>query len=170
MTLRKFLFFICLVISIACLAVGYLTSGLWIGSVIAIITGLIWLTARKNPTSWLPLLCLLASVCLAVVGRLIGASSLLMICGSGFSLATWDLLFLENELKHSSYDEQTRRYENKHLLSLALVLGFGLTVTFIGRLLTFKVPFVVMMFFIALFVFALERIWGKIKKRGMHNP
>ena len=168
MALRKTLFVICLVVSMLCLAVGYGIAGQWIGAVIAIITGLAWLLARRYPTSWLPLMCLSASICLAVVGRLTGSPPLLMICGSGFALAVWDLLFLDDALGSNSSGEQTRQYESKHLQSLALALGSGLLVAFLGRLLNLQIPFVLLMLFIALVIFGLDRIWGHIKKRSMH--
>jgi hypothetical protein len=167
---RKFFFVMCLIALIFCLAVGYGIAGQWIGAVIAVITGLTWLFARKYPASWLPLICLVASVCLAVVGQLTGASSLLMICSSGFALAVWDLLSLDHALKGSSYGEQTRRYENKHLQSLALALGCGLIIVFVGRLLNSQIPFIVMVLFVALVIFGFERIWSTIKKRSMHVP
>ena len=49
MALRKIFFVICLVVSMLCLAAGYGIAGQWIGAVIAIITGLAWLLARKYP-------------------------------------------------------------------------------------------------------------------------
>ena len=166
MALRKTFFVICLVVSMLCLAAGYGIAGQWIGAVIAIITGLAWLLARKYPASWLPHICLLASVCLAVVGRLTGAPPLLMICGSGLALAVWDLLFLDDALGSHSSGEQTRRYENKHLQSLALALGSGLIVAFLGRLLNLQIPFVILVLFVVLVVFGLDRVWGYIKKRA----
>jgi hypothetical protein len=165
MTFRKTLFAVCLVVSVLCLASGYGIAGKWIGVVMAIITGLVWLLARKYPASWLPHICLFASVCLAVIGRLTGSPPLLMICGSGVALAVWDLLLLEAALGSDSSGEQTRRYENKHLQSLVLVLGAGLCVVFFGRLLTLQIPFVLLVLFVALAVFGLDRAWGYIKKR-----
>jgi hypothetical protein len=164
---RRTFFIICLVVSMLCLAAGYGIAGQWIGAVIAVITGLAWLPARKYPDSGLPLICLLASVCLAVVGQLSGASSLLMICGSGFALAVWDLVSLDNALGRDSFGEQTRRYENKHLQALALALGSGLMVVFVGHLINFRIPFMLMVLFVALVIFGLERIWGAIKKRSI---
>jgi hypothetical protein len=166
--LRKTLFVICLVVSMLCLAAGYGIAGQWIGAVIAVITGLAWLPARKYPDSGLPFICLVVSVFLAVVGRLSGSPFLLMICGSGFALAVWDLVFLDDALGSNSIGEQTRRYENKHLQALALALGCGLIVAFVGRLINFRIPFMVMMLFVALLIFGLERIWGTIKKRSAH--
>ena len=124
-----------------CLTAGYGIAGQWIGAAIAIITGLAWLLARKYPASGLPFICLVVSVCLAVVGQLSGSPPLLMICGSGFALAVWDLIFLDDALGSNSSEEQTRQYESKHLQSLALALGFGLLIAFLGRLLNLQDPF-----------------------------
>jgi hypothetical protein len=168
MSLRKIYFIICLVLSTVCLAVGFIITGLWIGSVIAIITGLAWLPSRKYPSSLLPHICLFASVCLAVVGLLTSSPPLLMICGSGASLAAWDVLFLDDALKVSSYEGQTRRYENNHLQSMVLSLGCGMILAFAGRLLNFQIPFVVLMLFVVLVVFGLDRVWGIIKNRSVH--
>jgi hypothetical protein len=165
---RKIFFAICLVVSMLCLAGGYGIAGQWVGAVIAILNGPGWLLARKYPASWLPHICLFASVCLAVVGQLTGSPPLLMICGSGFTLAAWDLIFLDDALGSNSSGEQTRRHENKHLQSLALALGSGLLVAFLGRLLNLQIPFVVMMLFVALVIFGFERIWDTIKKRSTH--
>ena len=164
MALRKTFFAVCLVVSVLCLAAGYGIAGQWIGAVMAIIAGLAWLLARKYP-NWLPHICLLASVCMAVVGRLTGSPPLLMICGSGIALAVWDLLLLDAALGRNSSGEQTRQYENKHLQSLVLVLGSGLCAVFLGRSLTLRTPFVLLVLFVALAVFGLDRAWGYIKRR-----
>jgi hypothetical protein len=164
MALRKTFFAVCLVVSVLCLAAGYAIAGQWIGVVVAIITSLAWLLARKYPASWLPHICLLASVCMAVVGQLTGSPPLLMICGSGIALAVWDLLLLDAVLGTNSSGEQTRQYEKKHLQSLVLVLGSGLCVVFLGRLLTLQTPFVLLILFVALAVFGLDRAWGYIKR------
>ncbi len=165
MALRKISFAVCMVLSVFCLAAGYGIAGQWIGMIIAITIGFAWLLARKYPASGLPLICLLASVCLAVVGRLTGSPPLLMICGSGFALAVWDLLLLDVGLGSNLFGEQTRQYESKHLQSLILALGLGLFVAFLGRLVTLQIPFVLLLVFIALAVFSLDRAWGHIKKQ-----
>jgi hypothetical protein len=164
MTFRKIFFFVSLIFSVLCLATGYGIAGQWIGVAIAIITGSSWLLARKYPTSWLPFMCLLASIFLAVMGTLLGSPPWLMIFGSGIALAVWDLLFLNDALGSNSPGEQTRHYENIHLQSLALALGSGLLLAVLGHSLNLQIPFVMLMFFIALAVYGLDRIWGYIKK------
>ena len=165
MALRKIFFIVCLVASVLCLAVGYGLVGQWFGVVMAIITGGAWVLARKYPTSQLPLICLLVSTCLAVIGQLTGAPPWLIICGSGSALALYDLLYLDVALGSNLSGEQTRQYENKHLQSLALALGSGLLVVFLGRLLLrLQVSFFGLVFLVILAVFGLDRVWGYIKK------
>lgn len=166
MALRKTFLVVCLIVSTFCLAAGYGFAGQWLGVVLAIISGLAWLPARKYPALRLPHLCLFASVGLAVSGQLSGAPPFLMLCGSGFALAVWDLIFLDSALGTNSSGEQTRRYENKHLHALALSLGSGLLLAFLGGLLNLQLPFVAMMLLVALVIFGFERIWGTIKRRG----
>lgn len=161
---RKSFFAACLAASVLCLSAGYAGTGQWIGAVIALITGPAWLLARKYPAFWLRFICLLGSVCLAVTGMLGGSSSWLMIFSSVAALAIWDLLYLDEALGSHSYGEQTRLYEIKHLQSLALALSSGLFVAFLGRLLYLQIPFVILILFIALAVFGLERVWGYVKK------
>jgi hypothetical protein len=167
MALRKSFFVICLVISLLCLTTGYGFAGQWIGVVIVITSGFAWLPARKYPVSWLPHLSLITSVGLAVTGQLTGAPPLLMICGSGFALAAWDLILLDGALGTHSAGEQSRRYEIKHMQSLALALGAGLLVAFLGGMLHLQIPFVAMMLFVALVIFGFDRVWGMIKKRSI---
>ena len=164
MTLRKVLFIICLASSVLCMAAGYGIAGKWIGALTAILMVPGWLFARKSPDPWLPPICLFVSVGLAVAGRLVGAISLLMVFGSAFALAAWDLIYLDAALKSNSYGEQTRRYENKHIQSLVLALGSGLFAVYLGRLIDFRFPLIVLMLLISFILLALDRIWGYIKK------
>jgi len=164
MSLRKTPFYVCLIVSVLCLAAGYGIAGQWVGAGAAILTGLAWLFARKHPASWLPLICLLASAGLAVIGRLTGSPALLMICGAGVSLAAWDLLFLQDAMGNDPFGEQTRQHEKRHLQSLALALGSGLFLACLGRSLDFQIPFAIVVLFIVLVLFGLDRVWGYIKK------
>ncbi len=164
MALRRICFAVCLVVSTLCLAAGYAVAGQWIGTALALVTGPAWLLARKYPALWLPIICLLASVGLAVVGRLAGAPPVLMIGGAAIALAVWDLLLLDVALGGASLGEQTRAYEASHLRSLALALGGGLLGVFLGRWLQLQIPFFITAALVALAVFGLDRAWGYVKK------
>jgi hypothetical protein len=168
-SLRKVFFITCMIFSVFCLTAGYAVAGQWIGTVAAILMIPAWLFARKHSGTWLPYICLLASVSLAVIGKLTGAIPILMIFGSGITLAVWDLLLLDAALGNNSSGEQTRQYENKHLQSLALSLGFGLSMALLGRLLNFQIPFFVLLLFIVFTLFSLDRIWSYLKRRSNNN-
>jgi hypothetical protein len=164
MPLRKISFIICLVFLILSLTAGFAIVEQWDWTVIAFITGPVWLLARKYPDSWLPFICLFVSVGLAVVGRLIGSPPVLMICGSSVALAVWDLAILDRALGGNLLEDQTRRFEYKHLQSLIIALVSGLSVAFVGRLFNLQIPFAMLLFFVALAVFGLDRIWNYFKK------
>jgi hypothetical protein len=167
MPLRKTLYVVCLIISVFCLAAGYWIARQWIGAILAILMAPAWLLGRKYPASRLPLLCLLVSVGLAVAGILSGSPPLWMLCGSAVALALWDLLLLDAALGNKSALEPTRQYENRHLESLALALGFGLSAALLGRLLNIHIPFIVLVLCILLVLIALDRVWGYLKKTGI---
>ena len=167
MPLRKFFFVISLTSSVFFLAAGYGIAGQWIWALAAILMVPAWLFARKYADTWLPLICLLAAVGLAVEGRLIGAPPVLMILTSGSSLAVWDLLLLDAAAGINSPGEQTRQYEIKHIQSLVLALGSALLVAFLVRLLTLQTPFALLILFVALAIFSLDRAFGNIKKLRM---
>jgi hypothetical protein len=165
-SIRKTFFVVCLILSVLCLAAGYGSAGQWMGAIVAILMGPAWYLARKYPDSPLPFLCLSGSVGLAIVGKLIGSSSLWMIFGSAAALAVWDLLFLDSALEKYSSMERTRQYENKHLQALMLALGSALLATVFGRWVNIQIPFIVLILFLAFLLFALDRVWGYIKKTG----
>lgn len=164
MALRKIFFGVSLTTSVFCLVAGYGLAGQWVGAAIAFVTGLAWLLARKYLTTRLPLFCLLVSVGLAAAGQITGVSPWLMIGGSTLALAVYDLSLLDTALGNSSSGEQTRRYETQHLQALALAVGAGLLIVFLGRWLSFEVSFFVLVAFVVAAVFGLARIWGYIEK------
>jgi len=165
MSLRKILFIICLFLATISLSSAFLSTGNWIGMAFALISAPAWLLTRKYPHSGLAPICLLASVSLAAAGLLAGAPALLMIYAAALTLATWDLLSLDLALAGDSSEEQTRRYENRHLQSLGIALGAGLLLATFGRLITLHTPFALLLFLVALAAFGLDRIWGIIKKQ-----
>ena len=167
MPLRKIFFVICMISSTLFLATGYGIARQWIWTLAASLMVPAWFFARKYAGTWLPLLCLLAAVSLSVVGSLIGAPPVLMILSSGSSLAVWDLLLLDAAPGINSPGTQTRQYEIKHIQSLVLALGSGLLVAFLGRLLTLQTPFALLILFVALALFGLDRAFVNIKKWRM---
>ena len=165
MIIRKTSFYICLTTLILCLAAGYALSGKWVGAASVVPIGLFWLFSQKYSTPWLAYFCLVISMALAVIGQLIGNSAILMIFSAGLALAVWDLMLLNNTSEKGSAGAQTHRYESKHLQSLALAVGSGLAVAFLGRQLHFRLPFILMLLCVALAVFGLNFVWNSLKNR-----
>jgi hypothetical protein len=161
---RKIFLFTCLILSTICLTIGYGLSKQWIGSLAGILMLPVWLLAHKYSNSGLPLICLLVSLGLAVIGQLTDSSPLLMLCSSAFSLAVWDLLLLDATLGSATLEEHTWQYERKHLQSLTFALCTGFFVVFLGRLSTFKIPFVLLVLCVVLAIAALDRAFSQIKK------
>jgi hypothetical protein len=87
-----------------------------------------------------------------------------MICGSGIALAVWDLLLLDAAFESNAARVHTRQYEKEHLRSLAFALCTGLFLVFVGRLVTLKIPFVLMVLCVVLVISALDRTFSQIKK------
>jgi uncharacterized membrane protein AbrB (regulator of aidB expression) len=163
------LFYGSLLALILCAAAGSGSVQSWVGVALAIALGPAWVLALKSPASWLPFFCLLASVGLAAVERLWGAPAGLVLAGGGLALVVWDLVFLNSALDGGFSGEQTRRYEKKHLQSLGLAVGSGLAVASLGRWLNLQLPFFLLIIFILLVFFGLERIWGHFAKMNRHN-
>ena len=151
---------------VLCLATGYGIAKQWVGAIIAVLLAPAWWLARKHPASPLPFICLLVSVGLAVAGRLIGSPPLLMIFDSAIALVVWDILLIDSALGSHSLIAQTRQYERQHLQSLMLALACGLIAALLGQLLTIQVPSMILILFIILLLFALDRVWVSIKKIG----
>lgn len=166
MSLRKTLFFICLILSTLCLAVGYGLGRQWMGTIVAILLGPVWWLSLNHPGSGLPFICLLLSVGLAVVGRLTGSPALWMIFGSTAALAVWDLVLLDAALGNTSLGVPNRQYESQHLRALLLALGFALLAILLGRFVNIQLPFVILLISLALLLFGLDRVFGYIKKVG----
>jgi hypothetical protein len=164
MSPRKSLFIACVLASTFLPLAGYALAGQWIGVVASVVVGALWVLARKYSASWMPLLCLLASLGIAIGGCLSGASPLLMILGAGVSLAVWDLVLFNAALNKSAYAEGTQRYENIHIQFLIRAVGTGLLIASLGRFLRLQIPFVALVLFIGLFAFGMDRAWSYIKK------
>jgi uncharacterized membrane protein len=130
------------------------------------VLALAWLLAWKYPSLLLPHLCLIVSILLGVTGILSGVPSWLMICGAAAALAAWDLLLLISALKNVSATGKNRLYEVWHFQSLALAVGGGLLVAFLGQMLSFQIPFPILLILTAGVVFLLERVSRIIKKRS----
>ncbi len=86
--LRQTMYFICFGVSAVCLIMLFVLTSQWVLAVMAAFVSTVWFWAKKHPETWLPHLCLLASISLAVTGLLLGSASFLAVISAAASLAT----------------------------------------------------------------------------------
>ena len=164
MSLSKALYRSSLLISLACLAGGYVMAGQWLGAGAVLPPILALLFAGRFPVAWLPHACLLSLVCLAAGGLLAGAPAFLMIPGAAAALAAWDLVNLDRVMAGRPSSPTARRYEQQHAVTLAAALGLGLMLAGAGRLLPLQIPFVLLVFLVLVDLFSLDRMSRYLRK------
>jgi hypothetical protein len=159
MTLRKILTLICLVWTTLCFVVSVAKVGQGFAFAGALTIMIVWLSAYKWPAPWLPSAALVVSIGWNAFGLLVGASPWLMLLGATLDLAIWDLVQLDHVLAGSLSTNAVAFLESKHYQSLAPALGLAILATFIGRMIRFQIPFVVMILLVTIAVFSLVRVW-----------
>ena len=119
------------------LVLGYALSGLWLGIVLIIILGILWLFAIKQNRDWPASGFLVCFVGVAVGGIHMNVGTGWMLLGVITSLSAWDLhhFFLRLALVQES--EVMERLERAHLHRLLIMNGLGLVLT--GTALTVKI-------------------------------
>jgi hypothetical protein len=166
--LRRGLFLLCLVASTACLATAYGGVGSWWGASLVTLPGLFSLFHRKFPGHWLPPAYLSSMLVFAAGGILAGASVQLMLPGACLALAAWDLMNLDRSIGGGRHAEAAGPLERRHAGTLAVALGIGLLVAEAGLVLSFTIPFPVMLLLVILDFFSLGRVsrWLSRRKAG----
>ena len=159
MPVRKILRYVCPMISVTCLGIGFATTGSWIAALVMVFSLLTWLSAIKWPFGFPPSWTLVFSVSLAAAGLLTGAMPLLMLLGAALALAGWDVVLWDRSLTNNSPPTSLTLIESKHYQSLVMALGLGLLAILAGRLFRFQISFGWMVVIVILALFSLERIW-----------
>lgn len=165
LSLTRILLTLSLILLTACLTIGFLLVQLYAWAAVSLLNGGIWLFSRRHAASWLPALCLVLSVSLAVAGKLMGLHALLSIGSCGLALVVWDLLSLDMDIGSNQPEEQTRAYEINHLQSLALAVGGAFFAAVIGQFLRVKIPFYLLAACILLAILGLDRVWKYLAKK-----
>ncbi len=165
MPLRKVLAFLSVILSAACLALGFIMVGQWAALLAAIITFLFWLPAWKWPATWLPSFALIVSLSLAAVGLCTGSQPIPMVLAATLDLSSWDLVLFDHNLANVQSVESVALLEKKHYESLGLALGLGLLVTIVIRMIRFQIPFGGLVLLVILAFFSLDRIWRTLRER-----
>lgn len=158
MKLAKLLNWGCLTAGVVCLAAGYALIGQWW---VLALAGLAWLTGLL--TASLATAVFLVLVSLAAVGVYVGAWPGLMILGAVLALASWDLASWEGFVAGGLPAEAVARLERKHYANLAAALGGGLLAAIAGRLISFQLPFGILLALAALALLGIDQIWRLVK-------
>lgn len=130
---------LCLIVSAACLGLGYILAGHWL--ILAVLAGMvfIWFILGKWSVFGSASIVLFVYISLAAIGVLMDISLPLLIGGSTAALAAWDLsLFAHDVLGNPVPDAMMERH---HLGLLAAACGIGLPLAFISSFFYFQIPF-----------------------------
>ncbi len=158
MTLQRFLKWGTLTTGVVCLATGYGLVGQW--GLLAV-AGLVWL-AGMLAAGW-SMVVFVVLVGLATVGVCVGAWPILMILGATLALASWDLANWEDFVADGLPAETVARFEWRHYTYLALALGSGLLVAIIGQLVSFQLPFGILVLLAVLMLLGVDQMWRLVK-------
>ena len=159
----KTIFYVLVFLSILSLGSGFIWVGQWPWAILVVGLGLIWVYPIKSSLDWRPPVCLIMATALSAAGVMSGASFGLMMIGSISALAAWDILLLnENEINPNNL--QNTRYIADHLKLLFFVLGLAALIIGLGQFGSVQLPFILMIFLIALILFCLEQVWRLIKQ------
>jgi hypothetical protein len=161
MTLRRFLRWGTLTTGVICLAIGYGLVGRW--GLLAV-SGLVWL-AGILAAGWSTVVFVIL-VGLAAVGICVGAWPILMILGATAALANWDLANWEDFVADGLPTDTSARFEWRHHTYLASALGAGLLVAIIGQLVSFQLPFGILVLLVALALLGVDQMWRLVKGWG----
>ncbi len=159
MLLRMLILF-CSVATGACLALGYMSVGGATALAVSILSMLFWVLAYKRPSICPPVAALLFSIVLTSGGLSAGASPALMLLGSTFALASWDLTVLERKLAGINSSARTvTLFQNAHYRRLFVTLGLSLFITLAGQAIPLTIPLGGMIILVILAALALDRFW-----------
>lgn len=160
MKYHKILFFICLVISIVMAAYGFYRIDSFPGIISVLTSGAAWFILHKK----VPYICLTVSIIIAVTGLILGVPKIFIFLYSGFSIASWDLALMDMNLSSNAHDQKSSLYQIIRLKLLALVLAAGFLTGVIILFLNLNIPFVLMILFICLAFFFIDRIIRILRK------
>ena len=105
---------------------AYALSALWVGSVISLALGLIWLVGQQRQVKWLVDLGLIAFTAIAAFGVWWGVAAGWMLFGTVAALAAWDLAHFTRRLEQADQVAAEARLRQAHLQQLLLIVGLGI--------------------------------------------
>ncbi len=162
--IRSYVFKVSLALMVAFLSAAFFLIGEWSGLASAAGLGMLWFLLRKRVNRWLPHVFLFLSVAISAAAIITGGYPLLGMAGSVFALMAWDVHQLTVDLQCSPHKETISRFERRHLRSLVLAMGAGLSIAIIGRMISLKPPFILLFALVLLILFGLDRLWSQLAR------
>ena len=116
---------ICALIAALCMAIAYVPRAGWLAWLGIPAAAVFWLMTKKRAACWSASSLLAIYLVLAIMGMLQHAAPAVMVVGSVFALAAWDLADFSQSLRDGLRGE-TGPLERRRLQSLALMVGGSL--------------------------------------------
>ena len=131
----------CALLSILFLLAGYILGRDWILLLLLLAIPLTWVLFRKSFAGLLLSILLFEYVFLAALGLVLHLSPYLLIVGSAFALAGWELARFWLKLRDAPMRLQDQPLEALHNRDLALAIGVGLLLALVGLNIRLQLPF-----------------------------
>ena len=149
-------------VSTACLGVGYLLAGHWFALPAMLLAWLLWLAFRNRSPFWAASGVFAAYLALAAAGILLELSLFLMVSVGIASLISWDLLTFTGSPGHAPAKAASSLLETRHLHSLGMAVSGGILASLGAALLDFQISFglvaVLALLAVGGFVFGVQNI------------
>ena len=152
--MTRFLRFICPILSVGLLAVGYFLLGLVWPTVGLLVFGILWIVGLALHWDWIPPLGLFAVFGAAALGLFLDPSPVFFIPAALCALLAWDLAGFHRRLRLASPDDDTAALEKRHLSRLVIVVLAG------GGLSTFALTFHMRPSFGWVVILMFFTVWG----------
>jgi len=156
----------CLTISTGCLTVGYIFAGIWQIVLLFPVLLILWILTYKQSIYLSASILLIGFVILAALGILLDFPVGLMTIACVTALVSWELLLFDQSNAGNSLNNSNFLREKYHLKSLALTVSVGLILALISANVSLRIPFVVFVFLVLLFMgFLIYGVQFVVKKR-----
>jgi hypothetical protein len=129
--------------------VGFLLSHSWWNELALLVALMLFLFGDHYRNLRILDLSLVALLCIAVSGILMGVQPALMIAGAACVMFIWDMSRQQHFVKQKTNDHAVQAFENNHTKMLAVSVGSGLFFAEAGLLLQITIPFAVVFLVVA---------------------
>ena len=154
------------ILAAAVLAVGYGVNGLWVGALVCLALGDLWLLAQRRAWGWGASVVLVFLTGLAAIGVWLNVSPDWMLVGAVIVLCTWDLDHFVQRMSEAGHVEGALELERSHLQRLLLVALLGLLLGAIALRIKITLGFGAALLLALLAVLALSRAIQAMRREG----